>query len=79
MNEYNIDGDAIARAPLAEIKSARNRMAPGSTLRSSFNDVLRLIAVQLISGDVPEGMTPKEAVRQGRNILALLQSDCESV
>lgn len=49
-------------------------MAAGSTLHQSFGDVIRVVAVQLIAGAVPDGMEPREAASKGRDLLELLNS-----
>ncbi len=76
MNQ-EIDGDAIARAPLEEIKDMLRQSEPGSSMRESVSAVIRTVAVHLIAGAVPDGMTSKEAVSRGRDMLALLQSSAQ--
>ena len=73
MNEH-IDGDALARAPLSELENMLDESPPGSNLRKDLAAVFRVVAVCLIAGEVPEGMTTVDSVCKGRDLLALLNS-----
>ncbi|MGV8893181.1 MAG: hypothetical protein ACOH2K_09635 [Burkholderiaceae bacterium] len=68
----DIDGDALARAPLVEIENAICKLQPGSTLRRSFEAVVGTVAVELIAGTVPDGVSAAGASRRGCDLLALL-------
>lgn len=69
---HNIDGGALARAPLIEIENLIGRTLPGSNLRHDVKKVIGTLAGQLIAGTVPDGMTAADAFRRGRDLLALL-------
>jgi len=68
----DIDGEALARAPLTTLENTLNEFEAGSSLRTAFASVLRFVAVQLIAGAVPDGMNARESVRRGCDLLALL-------
>ncbi|RJG00332.1 hypothetical protein [Noviherbaspirillum sedimenti] len=74
MSAHEIDGDALARAPLAEVTALLFKTTYGTPLRQNFEAVLRVVAVQLIAGLTPEDMAPDDAFRRGRDLLALLRS-----
>ncbi len=73
MNEPDeIDGDALARADISELKRILCEFPENSTVRESYRAVLRVVAFDMLAGAVPEGMTPEESVRQAKAILELL-------
>lgn len=77
MSDYEIDGDAVARAPLAKTTALLFQFQHGTVQRQNFETVLRVIAVRLIAGSTPEGMTPEDAFRRGRDLLTLLRSSAQ--
>ena len=71
--EHEVDGGALARTPLSDVYNTLVETPVNSTLRKSLRDVIRVVAVSLLAGAVPDGLSAREALTRGRDLLALLQ------
>lgn len=71
---YEIDGDALARTPLPELIAMLGETPPRSAVRNSLRAVIRVVAVHMIGGATPGGMTGQESVRRARELLQLLNT-----
>ena len=69
---YQIDGDSLANTPLPELADMLAETPAGSTLRASFRAVVRVVAVHMLGGAVPHGMTARESSVRARELLELL-------